>query len=178
MAATAAAAYGMYSQNAALSDIVRTLNKAGFDKEDICMMLSPTHPIASLVRDANVFNNERDSSAAIAGIIGWLSEFGAVMIPTVGFFIRSQAFFHALMTSKEDTPLFGNARSLVGLGFSEREAQRFESDVRQSGTLVYVSCRESAKSLWAREVLHNTGAHEASTLAESVADTLKAAAVA
>jgi hypothetical protein len=168
----------MYSQNAALSDIVHTLNKAGFENEDICMMLSPTHPIASLVRDANLFNSECDSSAVTAGLIGWLSEFGAVMIPTVGFFIRSQAFFHALMASKEDTSLFGNARALVGLGFSEREAERFEKDVRHFGTLVYVSCREKAKSLWAREVLHNTGAQEAATLAESATDPLVVAAVA
>ncbi len=178
MAANAAAAYGIYPQNAALSDIVHTLNKAGFDNADICMMLSPTHPIASLVRDANLFNTERDSSAVTAGLIGWLSEFGAVMIPTVGFFIRSQAFFRAVMASKEDTLLYGNARALVGLGFPEREAQRFENDVRHFGTLVYVSCRENAKSLWAREVLHNTGAQEAATLDESVAESLTAAAVA
>jgi hypothetical protein len=178
MATNAAAAYGMYPQNAALSDIVHTLNKAGFENEDICMMLSPTHPIASLVRDANLFNSERDSSAVTAGLIGWLSEFGAVMIPTIGFFIRSQAFFHALMTSRDDPAYFGNTRALIGLGFSENEAQRFEKQVRHFGALVYVSCRESAKSLWAREVLHNAGAQESATLDESTAATLRAAAVA
>jgi hypothetical protein len=166
MASSPAAAYGMFSQNVALNDIVHTLNQAGFDNQDICMMLSPTHPIASLVRDANLFNSERESSAVTAGLIGWLSEFGAVMIPTVGFFIRSQAFFHALMVSREDPAVFGNARALVGLGFSEHEAERFENHVRHFGALVYVSCGESAKSLWAREVLHNTGAEEAATLAE------------
>jgi hypothetical protein len=82
------------------------------------------------------------------------------------------------MASKEDTSLYGNARALVGLGFPEREAQRFENDVRHFGTLVYVSCRENAKSLWAREVLHNTGAQEAATLDESVAENLQVAAVA
>jgi hypothetical protein len=178
MAANAAAAYGMYPQNAALSDIVHTLNKAGFGNEDICMMLSPTHPIASLVRDANFFNSERDSDAVTAGLIGWLSEFGAVIIPTVGFFIRSQAFFHALMTSRDDPGHFGNTRALVGLGFSKLEAQRFEKQLCHFGTLVYVSCRENAKSLWAREVLHNAGAQEAATLEEIVAETLKVAAVA
>jgi hypothetical protein len=168
MAANAAAAYGMYSQDVALNDIVHTLNQAGFDNEDICMMLSPTHPIASLVRDANLFNTERDSSAVTAGLIGWLSEFGAVMIPTVGFFIRSQAFFHALMVSRGDPALFGNARTLVGLGFSEHEAERYENHVRHIGVLVYVSCAESAKSLWAREVLQSTGAQEAATLTERI----------
>ena len=40
------AAYGMYSHDVALKDVVHTLNQAGFENEDICMMLSPTHPIA------------------------------------------------------------------------------------------------------------------------------------
>ena len=166
MASSPAAAYGMFSQNVALNDIVHTLNQAGFDNQDICMMLSPTHPIASLVRDANLFNSERESSAVTAGLIGWLSEFGAVMIPTVGFFIRSQAFFHALMVSREDPAVFGNARALVGLGFSEEEAERFEDRVHDLGVLVYVSCVETARTPWALEALRRTGALETASLEE------------
>jgi hypothetical protein len=30
--------------------------------------------------------------------------------------------------------------------------------------MVYVSCTESAKTLWAREVMRHSGAHEAATL--------------
>lgn len=174
MAANTAAAYGMYSQDAVLKDIVHTLNQAGFDNEDICMMVSPTHPIASLVRDASLFDTEGQSSAVTAGLIGWLSEFGAVVIPSVGFFIRSRAFFHALVVAREAPALCGNAGTLVGLGFSENEAERFEQRVRRLGVLVYVSCAENARSLWAREVLQSTGAQEAATLAE----TMTAAAVA
>jgi len=160
------AAYGMYAQDVALNDVVHTLNQAGFNNEDICMMLSPTHPIASLVRDASLFNSECEASSVTAGLIGWLSEFGAVMIPTVGFFIRSQAFFHALMVARDTPALCGNSRTLVGLGFSEDEADRFESQLRQLGVLVYVSCSENAKTMWACEVLRHTGAHEAATLRE------------
>jgi hypothetical protein len=167
MAVNAAAAYGMYSQNVPLNDVVHTLNQAGFDNEDICMMLSPTHPVAALVRDASLFSSERGANAANAGLIGWLSEFGAVMIPTVGFFIRSQAFLHALMVAREAPALCGNARTLVGLGFSDDEADRFEAQLRQLGVLVYVACSESAKTQWACEVLRHTGAREAATLHES-----------
>ena len=168
MAVNAAAAYGFYSQDAALTDIVRHLNQAGFGNEDICMMLSPAHPIASMVRDASLFNTEKETNAVTAGLIGWLSEFGAVLIPTVGFFIRSQAFFHALMVAREAPALCGNARTLVGLGFSEEEAGRFEDQLGELGVLVYVSCGEGAKTVWAREVLRHTGAQEAATLDESM----------
>jgi hypothetical protein len=159
-----AAAYGIYPQDAVLADIVRNLNQAGFENEDICMMLSPGHPIAAIVRDASLFNTERESNAVTAGLIGWLSGFGAVLIPTVGFFIRSQAFFHALMVAREAPALCGNARTLVGLGFSEDDAERFEDQIGQLGVLVYVSCSEGAKTLWAREVMRHTGAQESATL--------------
>ena len=165
------AAYGIYPQDVALSDVVHTLNQAGFENEDICMMLSPSHPIASIVREASVFSSHRDDSAATAGMIGWLSAFGAVLIPTVGFFIRSQAFLHALM-AKDAPALCGNARTLVGLGFSEGEAEKYENQLRQLGVLVYVSCAESAKTLWAQEVLRHTGARETSTLQESLGDAM------
>jgi hypothetical protein len=163
-----AAAYGIYSDDVVLADIVHTLNQAGFENEDICMMLSPTHPIASVVRDASVFNIEKDDSAATAGMIGWLSAFGAVLIPTVGFFIRSQAFLHALMATRGTPALCGNANTLVGLGFSEGDAERFEGQLRRLGVLVYVSCSENQKLLWAQEVLKHTGAMEFSTLHEGL----------
>lgn len=176
MAANTPAAYGIYTQDAALNDIVHELNQAGFDNEDICMMLSPSHPIASMVRDASVFNTESSASDVTARMIGWLSGFGAVLIPSVGFFIRSQAFFHALMSVREAPALCGNAKTLVGLGFSEDKARKFEDQLRHLGVLVYVSCAEKAKMLWAREVLHHSGAQEAATLEDCALMTATAAA--
>jgi hypothetical protein len=168
MPVNTAAAYAIYSHDVALADIVHTLNQAGFENEDICMMLSPTHPIASVIREASVFNTERDDSGATAGIIGWLSAFGAVLIPSVGFFIRSQAFLHALMTTRNSPALCGNANTLVSLGFSQDEAKRFEDKLRHVGVLVYVACAESANTRWAQEVLRHTGASETATLREGM----------
>ncbi len=171
MAMNTTAAYGVYSQDVPLSDIVGNLNQAGFENESICMMLSPGHPIASLVRDANLFNTEREASVVTAKLIGWLSEFGAVTIPTVGFFIRSQAFFHALMVARDAPALCGNARTLVRLGLTEEEAERYEDQLDQLGVLVYISCVDDAKAHWAREVLRHTGAREAATLEDSMSVT-------
>jgi hypothetical protein len=176
MAVSTTAAYGFYPQNIALTEVVRNLNLAGFENESICMMLAPGHPIASIVRDASLFNAEKEATAVTAGLIGWLSEFGAVLIPTVGFFIRSQAFFHPLMVVREAPALCGNARTLMGLGFSEEEAERLEDRLGDLGALVYISCGESAKTLWAREVLRHTGAREAATLEENVQEEKMSAA--
>jgi hypothetical protein len=162
------AAYGMYSQDVVLNDVVLSLNSAGFANESICMMLSPSHPIATLVREASIFNSEKESNKVATALIGWLSGFGAVLIPTVGFFIRSQAFFHALMS--RDTPaICGNARTLAGLGFSDDEAERYETQLRKVGVLVYVSCAEASKTEWACEVLRHAGAQSTAMLQDRLA---------
>jgi len=154
MAVSTQAAYGMYPHDVALQQVVETL------------MVSPRHPIAATVREANILNVEPETSAAAAGLIGWLMKFGAVMIPTVGFFIRSQAFLQALVMSKDSSAAYGNSKALVGLGFSEGDALRFERQLREAGVLVYVACPEDSKTTWAVELLRQTGARETATLGE------------
>ena len=168
MAVSTQAAYGMYPHDVALQQVVKTLNQSGFGKEDICMMVSPRHPIATTVREANILNGEPEASAAAAGLIGWLMKFGAVMIPTVGLFIRSQAFLQALVMSKDSSAAYGNSKALVGLGFSEGDALRFERQLRQAGVLVYVACPEDSKTTWAVELLRQTGARETAALEKTL----------
>src|SRR5216683_4297964 len=126
--------------------------------------------------DASFLNTEREATAATAGLIGWLSEFGAVVIPTVGFFIRSQTFFHALVAAKDSSAMCGNSRALVGLGLSESDAERYENQLHDVGVLVYVSCPESARTSWAVELLRRTGAQEVASVKEIGATTMAAAA--
>jgi hypothetical protein len=161
-------AYGMYAHDAQLEQVMLTLNQSGFDKQDICMMVSPSHPLAKVVRQGQVLNADREGGVA-AGVMRWLFEFGAVMIPTVGFFIQSQAFLRALVTGKDSGSLCGKSRPLVGLGFSEYDAERFESQLRDVGVLVYVACPEKANAACALEVLRKTGAHEPALLGQNVA---------
>ena len=168
MTVNTSAAYGMYPHNAPLHHVMHTLSQSGFNKEDICMMVSPKHAIATVLRQASIFNTEPDSNAITAGLMGWLLEFGAVMIPSVGFFIRSQAFLRALVTNNS-SGLCGSSRTLVGLGFPESDAERFESQLREVGVLVYVACQESARAAWAVEVLRRTGAREPARLETEMA---------
>jgi hypothetical protein len=164
MATNALAAFGIYPHRIALNDVLKTLNHGGFDNENICMMLSPTHPLATAVREANALNAERERSAVTAGLIAWLAKFGAVVIPTVGFFIRSREFLRAIISDKGATARCSGSGTLVGLGFSERDADHFESRLGDVGVLVYVSCPESAKTKWALELLRDTGAEESGML--------------
>jgi hypothetical protein len=164
MSTNGTAAYGMYPRNVALLEVVYALNRAGFENEDICMVLSPAHPAATVVRDAQILDAKPEESATSARMIGWFSEFGAVVIPTVGFFIRSRAFFHALLIEQNFPAMSGGSRTLVGLGFSEDEAKRLGHQLCDVGAMVYVSCPENAKANSAIELLRRAGAREAAGL--------------
>jgi len=173
MNAKGTAAYGMYPRNIALPEVVCALNQAGFGNEDICMVLSPAHPDAAVMRDASIFEAEGVKGSSSARMIGWFSEFGAVVIPTVGLFIHSQSFFQALLMDQNFPSLSRGCRTLLGLGFPQEEAKRLGHQLSDVGALVYVSCPESAKADGAIELLRQMGAREASTLGAA-----KAAAVA
>jgi hypothetical protein len=158
------AAYAMYPRNVALPEVVSALNQAGFGNEDICMVLSPAHPAATAAENARVGDVAREQSALSARMIGWFSELGAVVIPTVGFFIRSQAFFHDLLVEQNFPDLSRGSRTLLGLGFSQDEAKRLGHQLCDVGALVYVSCQEGPKADWAIELLRRAGAKEAASL--------------
>ena len=164
MSATGTAAYAMYPRSVALPEVVSALNQAGFGNEDICMVLSPAHPVASAVEDATIGNVAREQSATSARVIGWFSQFGAVVIPTVGFFIRSQAFFQALLGEQNLSTLSRGSGTLLGLGFSEDEARRLGHQLCDVSALIYVSCPESSKADGAIELLRRAGAKEAASL--------------
>lgn len=155
------AAYGIYPPHVALQQAVQTLNQFGFSKENICMMVSPKHPLAAVVREANIMNTERLASASTAGMMAWLMKFGAVMIPTVGLFIRSKAFLQALMSGPDASP-HNNSNVLVELGLSEGDAERFELELGDQSAFVYIACPDSTHR--AVELLRLTGASQAATL--------------
>jgi hypothetical protein len=163
MTTNGTAAYGVYHRNVALPEVVGALSRAGFDKNDICMVLSPAHPDAAAVQDSSNPDLKATESAASARMIGWFSGFGAVVIPTVGFFIRSQAFFRALFAEQAVSALSRGSRTLLDLGFSQDEAKRLGHQLTDFGALVYVSCHESARADGAIRLLRNAGAKEAAS---------------
>jgi len=69
----------------------------------------------------------------------------------------------ALIVAK-DSALCGNSSNLAGLGFAPDDAQRYDSQLRKLGVMVYVSCPEKTKTTWAIELLRQTGAREAAML--------------
>ena len=163
MISSGTAAYGMYSRNVALPEVVSALNRAGYHNENICMVLSPAHPDAAIFQD-NTNDVATSESATTARMIRWFSGFGAVVIPTVGVFVRSQAFLNALFTEKTSSAVSRGCRTLVDLGFNPDDAKRLGHQLCDVTALVYVSCAEDDAASGAIELLRRTGAKEAATL--------------
>src|ERR1035438_10039291 len=165
MVANTPAAYGVYLEDAPLQDVVRTLNQSGFDNEQICLMVWPGHSIAQIMREAKIFHVERAATASTLALIEWLMKLGAVIIPGVGFFIRSRAFLRDLVLGKDFPGLCGSSEALMALGCSESEAKRFEKQPDQPGVMVYVACTESSRTAGAMEAMRRTGACKTAAVA-------------
>lgn len=157
------AAYGVFADSVAVNEVIQTLNRGGFDKESVCMMLSPSHPIATVVRES-ASHSDDGASARTAAVIGWLSGLGAVVIPTFGFFIRSTEFLHALGVGRESIAGCGSSATLSSLGFPEEDAERFKNQMHERRALLYVSCPENVQTQVAFELLRASGADEAGVL--------------
>lgn len=164
MIANGTAAYGMYSRNIALPEVVCALNKAGFTNQDICMVLSPAHPDAAPLHDASEFSAPEGDRTLTTRMIDWFSRFGAVVIPTVGLFVRSHAYLQAFLDEQNVPSMSQGSQTLIGLGFSQDDAKRLGSRLSDVGALVYVSCKEGDKATGAIELLRSTGAQEAACL--------------
>jgi hypothetical protein len=162
MSTNSTAAYGLFPDNAPLNEVIKTLNQGGVDKENICMMLSPAHPITTIVSEFSARPFEREANVVTAGLIGWLSEFGAVVIPKFGFFVRSREFFQTLALERDSTAVSDRSHTLASLGLPKEDAKRL--DTHEDGVLLYVSCRQNAQTQRTAELLRASGAEEVGLL--------------
>lgn len=155
-----AAAYGIFPSDTQLEEVLTSLNSAGFQSADICVVLSPLHPIVDGVRSLKTSASSQSMEGKLETTVSWLASFGGVVIPGVGIFIGSREYLRALAQTDclpEDST---NRVVLASLGIPESAAARCEERLRNDANLVFVSCEGSAHSEWAREILRRLRAEE------------------
>jgi hypothetical protein len=158
-----AAAYAIFPVNTHLDEVVLSLNSAGFESIDICVFLSPGHPIADGVRSMQAKSAECSAHAGLENAVSWLSTFGGVVIPGIGFFVGSRDYLHAL-TRCDFWPDRNGGEALENLGIPAEAAARYEQSVKRNASMVFVNCDDSAQSEWAREILRLLRAEEVASL--------------
>lgn len=160
---TRSAAYGFFPNDSHLESVLQTLNLAGFENEDLCVLI-PAERLAARLKEMDYkVGHDSNKDASPVCVIAWLSTYGAVVIPDIGFFVGSRQYLQALAIAEEF--LKKSEKSVfVGLGISASDAARYESRMHDRASFVFVSCDDVPRSEWARELLSAMGAEEARLL--------------
>jgi hypothetical protein len=131
------AAYGIYPMEASIQGIIANLNEAGCPAEDVCVLMAPSHPVAQAVRDAKFSPMTLNSDAPASELLHWLSRLGAVIIPGVAFFVGSRVFLRAVLAPCPATLSSASTERLLGLGFSQHEADRYADRLNHDGIMIF-----------------------------------------
>ena len=175
MATRNISAFGIYSDQATVSEAVESLKAAGFRGTDISVL----YPENLGSKD---FGHERHSKApegavagggtgAIAGAaVGWILGTGALLVPGMEHMAAAGPIIAMMGGLGAGVTLGGLVGALVGSGIPEYEAKRYEGRVRRGGILLSVHCDNADWSKTAKSILKKTGARDISTAGEAKAD--------
>jgi hypothetical protein len=145
------------------SRIVEDLKNAGFSNNDISVLM----PDKASTRE---FAHEKETKApegatagvlsggAIGGVLGWLTGIGALAIPGLGPFIAAGPIMAALSGAAVGGATGGVVGALIGMGIPEYEAKRYESRVKEGGTLISVHSDTAEETRRAKEIFERAGA--------------------
>lgn len=110
------------------------------------------------------------SGAVIGGALGWLAGIGMLAIPGIGPFVAAGPIMAMLGGIGLGGAVGGLTGALVGMGFPEYVAKRYEGRVRKGGFLMSVHCDNPDWVKRAEDILRHTGAEDISSAGEARAD--------
>lgn len=151
--------------------IVNELKAAGFQNSDISVLMPNKHGM----RDFTVANQTKapegtatgiSAGAVIGGALGWLAGIGSLAIPGLGPFIAAGPIMAALSGAAAVGAVGGLTGALIGMGIPEFEAKHFEGRLKGGRLLISVHSEDSVETTNAKEIFHNSGAEDISTVSE------------
>lgn len=110
------------------------------------------------------------SGLLLGGTLGWLIGVGAIVIPGLGAFIAAGPIMGMLAGAGLGSAVGGLTGALIGLGFPEYEAKRYEGQVKDGGILLSVHCDNHEWTERAQDLLKQNGARDISATSETRAD--------
>ncbi len=169
------AVFGIYGTRAAAEDAIEDLQSAGFRVEDISVLLPENLGNKDLRTEKSTKAPEgtttgATSGAVIGGALGLLAGIGTIAIPGIGPLIAAGPIMATLAGIGAGGAVGGLAGALIGAGFPEYEARRYEGRVQKGGVLVSVHADNSEWAKKAKEIMKNSGAEDISSTGESAAD--------
>jgi hypothetical protein len=169
------AVFGIYHTVTQAERSVDIILKAGFQGDDISVLLPDNQSSKDFAHEKNTKAPEGTTTGvtaggAIGGTLGLLAGIGALAIPGVGPFIAAGPIMGALAGLGVGGAVGGLIGALVGLGIPEYEAKRYEGKIKNGGVLLSIHCDTSDEIKRAKELLKQTGAEDISSTGEASAD--------
>ena len=137
------AVFGIVTTHPLAERVVRDLNRAGFNSNDISVLF----PDKDGTRDFAHEKNTKAPEGAVAGAgtggvaggtLGLLVGLGALAIPGLGPLIAAGPLLAALSGAAVGAAVGGLTGALVGMGIPELEAKRYEGKIRDGNILISV----------------------------------------
>ena len=152
--------------------IVSRLKDAGFSNNDISVLFPDRDTTRDFAHEKNTKAPEGIATGAgtggvLGGALGWLAGIGALTIPGVGPFIAAGPIMAALSAAAVGATIGGVAGGLIGLGFPEFEARRYESKIKAGNILLSVHTEGSREISVAEKIFKAAGAEDICTTGEA-----------
>ena len=175
MAGKNTAVFGIYANRLEAEEAVENLRRVGFRSTDVSVLFPDNQGTKDFAHEKNTKAPEGVTTGVAAGgvaggVLGWLTGIGALAIPGLGAFIAAGPIVAALAGAGAIGTLGALIGALIGMGFPEYEARRFEGRIRDGGILLSVHCDNNDWVKRAKDVLEHTGAQDIGTSGEKPGD--------
>ncbi|MDP9039479.1 MAG: DUF3341 domain-containing protein [Acidobacteriota bacterium] len=166
------AVFGIYASPALAENAVDYLIEKGFSNSAISVLLPDDESTRAFAHEKHTKAPEGAATGVtagglIGGSLGLLAGIGALAIPGVGPLIAAGPIMGALAGLGVGGAVGGVVGALVGMGIPEFEAKRYESAVKDGGTLLSVHCDTGAQIDAAKLALKHTGARDIASTSEA-----------
>lgn len=160
--------FGIFDHQANLERAVNYLKAAGFHQSDIsCLLPGMSDPrvekvLANATKTPDGVAAGATTGFALGGILGWLAGVGALALPGIGPLIIAGPMMSAIACAGIGTALGGIAGALIGYGFPELEARRYEKEIRNGAYLLSIHIADLDWKRKAKSILQSCGARDIS----------------
>ena len=164
---------GIFDSRAQVESCVENLKSSGFRSSDVSVLLPEMGDPWSFAHEKSTKAPEGTTAgtgfgAVLGGALGWLIGAGVIAAsPVLGPFIAAGPIMAALAGVATGGAIGGLTGALIGFGFPEYEAKRYETFVAKGGILLSAHADDVEWADKAHEILELSGARDVSTTRES-----------
>jgi hypothetical protein len=168
--------YCLAKSDAQADQLVRTLQAAGFNDNDISVLFADQGTSRDFAHEKHTKAPEGAATGAgaggiLGGALGWMIGIGSLAIPGVGPFIAAGPILAALGGVAIGGVVGGITGALVGFGIPEYEAKRYEGKVRNGRVLISVHAEDSKEVTRIEEIFRQGGAEDIASATEAAVTT-------